>query len=562
MTKNVLIGVAWPYVNGELHIGHLAGYLMPADICARYNRLVGNNVLMVSGSDCFGTPITVEADKRNITPAEVVNEYHAYDLDLFTNKLKLTYDLYTLTNNPTHIKIAQDFFVRFIEEDLLYIDVNDQYYSPTQNKFLPDRYVVGECPYCGFKDCRSDQCDNCGKLLVQGELVNPRSNLTGDAVVIKQSEHYFINWPKLQKKLEEYVGEKSCLWKEWVAAECKGWLAEGVKARAITRDLDWGVPIPVDRLPQDKIVKGYEHKRIYVWFDAVIGYYSASVLWAEQNNKEWKPFWYDSSAKEQGQILKHYYFMGKDNLVFHTLFWPGQLMTFDKDLHLPDVVSINMFLNYDGKQFSKSRGHTIKIKDMVEKFGNDALRFYLTLIMPEVRDSSFNWNDFKEKNNGILVANLGNFINRVLSLSKTLEIKNNFSLSESTANAINNAFTSCISHLANCEFRYYLDSLLELSSYGNSLIDQQKVWELKKTDPEKFSAVMHELLTIVVALGKLMRPLLFEASDKLEALTGVPMTEIWPQEEFSTELVSLVGKAKISSEITPLFVKLEGEVGL
>lgn len=551
MHKKVLIGVAWPYVNGELHIGHLAGYLLPADICARYNRAVGNDVLMVSGSDCFGTPITLEADKRKVSPAEIVEEYHKKDTELFQDVLGLTYDLYTLTNHPNHIKITQDFFVKMLEEGYIFIDSTNQYFSPKENRFLPDRYVVGECPFCGFKDSRSDQCDTCGKLISHGELINPRSTLSGDLVEIKATEHYFIDWKKLQDKLEKYVDLTGPNWKDWVNKETQGWLKEGLQPRAITRDLDWGVPIPTDRIPEDKLIKNADSKRIYVWFDAVIGYYSASVLWSTQNGKDWKDFWF-------GENLKHYYFMGKDNLVFHALFWPGQLMTFNPDLHLPDLVSINMFLNFEGKQFSKSRGVSLKIQDIINDYGNDLVRFYLTLIMPEVRDSSFVWEDFFEKVNGVLVANLGNFIHRSLSLAKGHEFSKVYDINEDTYNAINSAFTKSRNHLENCEFRNYLDDILELAAYGNALVDQRKVWELKKNNVDHFEETMTQLLAIVAALGYLLNPLLPEGSARLGEYIGFNGFNLWPVE--GTELESIqkiVRDIRISDELKPLFTKID-----
>jgi methionyl-tRNA synthetase len=550
--KTIFIGVAWPYVNGDLHIGHLAGYLLPADICARYNRLIGNKVLMVSGSDCFGTPITVEADKRKVSPEEVVKEYHAKDVDLFLNTLHLTYDLYTLTNTVHHRKVTQDFFIKFLEAGFLYIDTQKQYYSPTEKRFLPDRYVIGECPFCGNKDSRSDQCDNCGKLITQGELKNPISNINKEPVELKDTEHYFIDWPKLQSKIDKFVKNASPNWKDWVAQETNGWLTEGLKARAITRDIDWGVEIPTDRMPADKIVKGSEHKRIYVWFDAVIGYFSASLLWAQENGGKWEDFWY-------GDNLWHYYFMGKDNLVFHTLFWPGQLMTYDPKLHLPDVASINMFYNYEGKQFSKSRNWTIPIKDMVDKYGNDAVRFYITLTMPEIRDTSFAWNDFKEKNNGILVANLGNFIHRVLSLAKGSVFEGSkVQISSQTKTKVEESFTKARNLLDKCEFRNYLDTILELSSYGNSVVDKEKVWELKKTDTERFKTVIHELIYIVSALAYLINPLLPDSSSKLLSYLSLEDKIQWPENDGAGKYFeSVLSKIKLSADIAPLYKKLE-----
>lgn len=551
MNKKVLIGVAWPYVNGDLHIGHLAGYLLPADIAARYHRAIGNDVLMVSGSDCFGTPITVEADKRNLTPKDIVAEYHAKDEELFNNILNLSYDCYTKTDHPNHIKTTQDFFVKLFEEGFIFIDSTDQYYSPTENRFLPDRYVVGQCPFCNFNDSRSDQCDNCGKLITQGELINARSNLSGSPVELKQTSHYFLDWPKMQEKLKKYVDENSSTWKEWVKTETYGWLKEGLQPRAITRDLDWGVPIPVDRLPADKVVEGVEHKRIYVWFDAVIGYYSASLLWAVKNSSEWQPFWYNNDAK-------HYYFMGKDNLVFHTLFWPGQLMGFDENLHLPDTVSINMFLDLDGKKFSKSRGVTIGSKEIVEQYGNDAVRFYLTLIMPETRDSSFSWQDFSEKVNGILVANLGNFIHRSLSLSKNIDIKllDKYPIWDETKAEVEKAFENASKYLEQCEFRNYLETITLLSTYGNKLVDTEKAWELKRLNPERFEEVSKQLFYIILALGNLINPLLPHASKRLADSLNVGFHS-WI--DVSSTIENLLPQIVITPELKPLFNKIEIE---
>src|SRR3989344_5984653 len=476
MKRKIFIGVAWPYVNGILHIGHLAGYLIPADICARYQRLVGKDVLMASGSDCHGTPITVEADKKCVSPAEVVEMYHTKDVDLFKNILGLTYDVYTRTDTPFHAKVTQDFFVKLFEEGYIYIDSSKQFYSPSQNKFLPDRYVKGTCPFCGYTDSRSDQCDNCGKLIGE-ELIKPRSNLSGEPVELKEAQHYFLNWAKLQPKLNENI----------------------------------------------------ENKRLYVWFDAVIGYYSASLLWAKENKADWQQFWY-------GDNLKHYSFMGKDNLVFHTLFWPGKLIVYDPKLHLPDVVSINMFLNLGEEQFSKSRGIVIEVKEIIEKYGNDRVRFYLTLIMPELRDSSFVWKDFEEKVNGILVSTIGNFIHRTLSIGNSINInevaKND--LTSDVEKIIVNSFEKAKNHLENCEFRNYLEVIINLCSFGNKFFDMEKIWDLKKTDAEKFKYDLKQLYSLIVTCGLLIMPIMPEASVKLFDMLGVEAPRFWP--EFGDEI--------------------------
>lgn len=555
--RNIFIGVAWPYVNGDLHIGHLAGYLLPADIAARYHRLIGDNVLMASGSDCHGTPTTIEADKRGKTPTQIADEYHAHDVDLFENVLKLTYDIYTRTDTAHHAEITQQFFLAFLEQGYISIKTTPQYYSDIEQRFLPDRYIEGTCPHCGFNGARSDQCDNCGKLLEQGEVINPTSKISQTEAHLKDTQHYFIDWPKLQPQIAKYVNQNKGNWKEWVAQETFGWLAEGLKPRAITRDIDWGVAIPVDKIPQDMRIDNIEHKRFYVWFDAVIGYYSASLLWAKEHDTSWELFWFTDNGN---QSLKHYYFMGKDNLAFHTMFWPGQLMTLNPKLKLPDVPSINMFLNLDGKQFSKSRGVVIDSRQIVEKFGNDRVRFYLTLIMPEKTDSSFSWEDFQEKVNSILIGNLGNFIHRTLSIGQGSDMEkiNTEILDTETQNQIQKAFDEARKHLETCEFRAYLEDILTLSGYGNKLFDHQQVWKLKKENPQGFNHSMRQLYTIIIALNYLIQPLLFETAERLADNLGTEKLSQWPAPGDEIAAVEkLLAMVNTATKPTPLFSRIE-----
>jgi methionyl-tRNA synthetase len=305
-------------------------------------------------------------------------------------------------------------------------------------------------------------------------------------------------------------------------------------------------------MPANKIVDHVETKRIYVWFDAVIGYLSASVLWAKENQQDWKNFWY-------GDNLKHFYFMGKDNLVFHTLFWPAQIMVYDKKLHLPDVASINMFLNHEGKQFSKSRGTSIPAKDIVGKYGNDAVRFYLTLIMPESKDSSFSWPDFAEKVNGVLVATLGNFIHRVLSQTKGMEFDTELRVDEYIVKAIEDAYHKSIIHLDKCDFRNYLNEILSLASFGNSVVDRQKIWELKKTDPDKFKTVVTELVVIILALRDLMNPVMPHATERLDNYLGlIGATKAWPEHGKEIKhLKALLSSTAVGDALKPLFNKIE-----
>lgn len=552
-TKKILIAVAWPYVNGDIHLGHLAGYLLPADIEARFQALIGNDVLMVSGSDCFGTPIALEADKRKLSPAEVVNEHHEKNLELF-KKLNLSFfnpdikGLYTKTDNPIHKKTVQELFIKLLEQDCIYIDSSQQYYSEAENRFLPDRYVEGTCPHCGFNEARSDQCDNCGRLINQGELKNAISKLTKKPVELKSSEHYFFNWKKFEDFLKnDYLKDKDKQWRSWIFNETKRWLDQGLNARAITRDLDWGIEIPAEEIKAKnlKLIDGYEHKRIYVWFEAVIGYLSASK---EKLGEEWKEFWYNEEAK-------HYYFMGKDNLVFHTLFWPAQLHGYDKNLHLPDIQAINQFLTLNNKGFSKSRGITLDPKKIINDFGLDTVRFYLTLIMPENSDSDFTWEDFIVKTNNLLIANLGNFINRTLKLTQKTDFsiaadrpKNEFV--DECKKALNNGKKL----LENCQFKEYSEIILELSAFGNKKLSDTTPWKIEDDKIAEYNSEMINYVFVILNLVIMLKPIIPDTAKKLEAMVGITIDK-WLDEE---EIIELAKKVKVTNP-EPLFKKIEAD---
>ncbi len=546
--KKILIAVAWPYVNGDLHIGHLAGYLFPADISARFHRLLGNDVAMVSGSDCFGTPTTIEADKRGLAPKDIVREYHEKNLELF-KIVGISFDLFTKTDTENHKAVAQDVFVKMAESGYITKDTSEQYYSESESRFLPDRYVEGTCPNCGFTEARSDQCDKCGTLLNQGELKNPKSKMTNSPVSLKKTEHYFVDWPKLQPFLEKYIAQKSHLWKPWVREETNGWLKKGLKPRAITRDLDWGVEIPIDRLPEDLQIEGAENKRIYVWFEAVLGYLSATIEWAKKENKDYKDFWYNKDAKQ-------YYFVGKDNLVFHTLFLPGELHSYDAKINLPDFPAINQFLNLENQKFSKSRGVIVDSRYIVEKYGRDPVRFYLTSIMPENTDANFSWEDFVKTNNGVLIGNLGNFINRVLTLCEGLE---KTKVSSEIKKIVEEKITNMRDSLESCEFKKCLEHLLHLSDYGNKYIASEEPWALKKKNENRFHEVMTNALYLTLALFITMQPLLVDAAEKLKKMLGIEES-IWPEgKKIDETLTSLMKKVKIE-KLTPLFQRIDESV--
>ena len=551
MSKKILIAVAWPYASGDIHVGHLAGYLLPADVFARFHRFRGNEVLMVSGSDCFGTPITIEAEKLGISPQEVVDKYHPQIVKLF-EKLGISFSengIYTKTATDNHKKVVRDFFVKLSEKGYVFKDKTDQYYSEKDKRFLPDRYVEGKCPRCGYGEARSDQCDDCGAVFSVGELVNPKSKLSGGPVEIKQTEHYFLDWPKFQKILEKYVKSSGKKWRPWVLKETEGWLKKGLKPRAITRDLDWGIEIPTDKIPEKLRIEGAENKRIYVWFEAVIGYLSASIEWAEKNGKNWKDWWYGKSAE-------HAYFMGKDNLIFHTLFWPGELYGYDEKIHLPDYPVISQFLNIEGKKFSKSRGVTLDPGYVADTYGLDALRFYLALISPESADANFSWSDFVDKNNNLFIGNFGNFINRTLTLAEGLHFGSS-EVDRKVESAVLKLVNQGRENLENYEFKKHALSVLELSDFGNKYLSKEEPWFLKEKDPEKFKKVVTSALYVTLGLFLLIKPLLPVAYEKLEKILGVGIDE-WSGDEGKL-LKELLKRVNIKT-IKPLFERIDEKV--
>jgi len=551
--QNIFIGVAWPYVNGELHIGHLAGYLIPADIYARFHRYIGNNVLMVSGSDCHGTPITVEAEKRHLTPKEVVDLYHPKHKELF-DFYNLSFDIYTKTTTVNHKRVVHEIFIRLAKNGYIYKKRSFQYFSSIENRFLPDRYVEGICPYCKFPNARGDQCEKCGKILEEGMLIKPRSKLTGHPVKLKETEHYYFNLPKLEPFLKKYVMEKGPSWRDWVYKETLGWLKEGLKPRCITRDINWGVKIPIKFLPPELRIKNVKNKRIYVWFEAVIGYLSASIEWAKGSNK-WRDFWYSKEG------TSHYYFMGKDNLVFHTLFWPAQLYGAYKDIHLPDYPIINHFLTLEGRPFSKSRNIFISAKYIGKKYGVDPVRFYLTLIMPETSDSNFSWSDFVETNNNVLIGTFANFIHRTLKLASHIRNFSGKEVENKVAIETEKLLKKSREYLLNCQFKAYAKTIINIANFGNKYLQQYSPWEFDRNSKE-FKRVMTNALLIVLAINLACEPLIPSTNKKLAKMLGIKI-ETWPEREIIRYLKSFIPKIKIKNpkplfnKITPSIVNIE-----
>ena len=410
MGEKILVGVAWPYINGEKHIGQIAGAYLPPDIFARYQRMIGNDVLMVSGSDTHGTPIMLKADADGMPYAEVVEKYHGLFVDGCL-KMGLTFDLYTHTDTENHWDVTQQMFVRHWETGFVYLDVQKQWFDPLAKKFLADRYIEGICPFCGYDGARGDQCDNCGRLYDALELKNPRSKLTGTTdLEIRETEHFFLDMAKMNQPLLDWISEGKEHWRPNVINFTRGQLElRELRGRAITRDLDWGVTIPIGNYPD---------KRIYVWYDAVIGYYSAAIEWAKLSGKPeaWREWW-DADVNPSARL---YNFVGKDNIPFHTIIWPGMLIGYNRGathLNLPYDVPASEYLFLHGGKFSTSRGNVIGWNTVLREFQADAWRYALTAMAPETADVDFTWQDFMDRVNNELVANWGNLVNRMLGFA-------------------------------------------------------------------------------------------------------------------------------------------------
>ena len=399
--KKILVAVAWPYASGSRHLGHLAGAYLPPDVFSRYQRAAGNDVLMVSGSDVHGTPITVKADQDGVSPQEIVDRYHPEIVQNWED-LGIAYDLYTTTGTDTHREVAQAFFMKLLDNGYLYREVSEQFYDQEAERFLPDRYVEGTCPYCGFTHARGDQCDNCGRTLDPTDLIDPRSKLTGNVPVLRETEHYVWKLSSFQEPLLEWLRTREG-WRSHVINFAIGMVEDGLHDRDFTRDLEWGIPLPVDDLGPGK--------SIYVWWEALMGYYSAPQEWAKINGKPdaWKDWWEDPEAES-------YYFIGKDNVPFHAVYWPALLMGHG-GLNLPTDVPANQFVNFGGEQASASRGIGRSIGWYLERFEPDALRYAVAINFPETSDTEITLDDLVRRVNEELVATWGNLVNRVFAMT-------------------------------------------------------------------------------------------------------------------------------------------------
>ncbi|MBA3531555.1 MAG: methionine--tRNA ligase [Ardenticatenales bacterium] len=510
MSDTIGIFVAWPYANGDLHLGHVAGAYLPADVFARYHRLKGNRVLMVSGSDTHGTPITVQAKEEGVTPRAVFERYHHQFLKGWQG-LGITFDLYTHTDTENHHAIAQSIFRKLYEQEDLYVATEKQLYDEQAGQFLADRYVEGTCPYCGFENARGDQCDNCGRTLDAPELKNPRSRLSGTTPVIRESEHFFINLPAYAEELRQYI-EAQEHWRPTVRNFVLAWLKEGLKPRSMTRDLGWGIPSPVE---------GWEQKVMYVWFEAVIGYLSGSIEWAKNQGtpEAWEKWWKDKEART-------YYFIGKDNTPFHTVLWVTELLGYDRELNIPYDVPANEFLNLEGQQFSKSRRWAIWLPDFLERYDPDPLRYYLTAIAPETKDADFTWDGFVTRNNSELIAAWGNLANRVLSFAhkrydgkvpvpQALDKRD-----KELLQTIEQGFESVGALYEQVRLRDALKEAMSLAREVNRYLDEKAPWKAIKEDPGAAGTSVYVALRAIDSLKIILAPVLPHTSQQLHEFFG------------------------------------------
>ena len=518
MSKKILVAVAWPYANGDLHVGHLAGAYLPADIYARYHRLAGNDILMVSGSDSHGTPITVRADTEGISPREVFERYHNRFLEA-QRDIGISYDLFTHTDTPNHHKVAQDVFTRLLERGYLYKETQQQYYSEASQRFLPDRYIEGTCPHCDYSEARGDQCDNCGQLLDPLDLKDPRSKLDNSVPILKETEHFFLDLAKLEPEVLAYLADGKQDWRPNVRKFSINYVKGGLKGRPITRDITWGIKLPLS---------DYQNKRLYVWFEAVIGYLSASIEWSNliEDSDAWKTWWYNPEAL-------NLYFIGKDNIPFHTIIWPAELIGIhslyaddtDKQLNLPYDVPANEFMNLAGTQFSKSRGNMISISDILTRYDADAIRYYVTVVLPETSDSDFYWDDFVKRNNGELVGVWGNLSHRVLSFTykhfKAVPEPGDFDeVDRDLLAKAEAAFATVGQHLAACQFRAGLNAALRLARAANRYLEVKAPWSQMKTDRNAAGTSLYVALQAINALRVLLAPYLPFSAERLNTALG------------------------------------------
>lgn len=506
--KRHTITAALPYANGPIHIGHLAGVYVPSDIYARYLRSRNKDVLFICGSDEHGMAITIRARKEGVSPKSIVDKYHKIIKDGL-NQLGVSFDIYSRTSSPKHHETAREIFTDLYNKGVFKEEESEQYYDEKAGQFLADRYIKGQCPVCSYPEAYGDQCENCGSSLSPKELINPVSTLTDAKPILKKTKHWFLPMDKYEDWLKEWILEGHKEWKSNVYGQCKSWLDGGLQARAMTRDLDWGVDVPL---------KDAEGKVMYVWFDAPIGYISASREWAEENNANWEDYW-----KSEDSRLIH--FIGKDNIVFHCIIFPTILKS-EGDFILPDNVPANEFLNLEGQKISTSRNWAVWLHEYLEDFPEkqDVLRYVLTANAPETKDNDFTWKEFQTRNNSELVAIFGNFINRTLVLSHKYydgicpEKGQLSDFDKSTLDSLSKFPASIAESIEAFRFREAVNKFMDLARLGNKYLADSEPWKLIKTDPERVKTIINISLQIASALQILSEPFMPFTSEKLREM--------------------------------------------
>ncbi len=543
MPENILVAVAWPYANAEIHVGNLTGSHLPGDIFARYHRLKGNKVLMITGTDSHGTPVTMSADKLGKPVEEVYKFYHEGFIELF-KQIGISYDLYTTTHSENHFKVSQAMFLALQKNGFLFKEFSKQWYSPSADKFLPDRYVEGTCYICGFEGARSDQCDNCGNVLEPEKLIKPRAKTGDGALELRDTEHFYLDLSKLEPDVKKFLQDRADHMRDTVLGESLRKIeSEGLRPRSITRDLDWGIPVPVQEA-------GWETKKLYVWFEAVIGYLSAPIEWAqlsgaalseskgqkagaEQGRSEaWRDWWTNPKAKQ-------FHFIGKDNIFFHTSQWPAELMGAgsafmeifageEVPLTLPYDVPANQFMNLESKKISGSRNWAVWGHDALTRFDPDALRYYLTVNMPEAKDSDWDWAEFVARNNNELVATWGNLANRVLAFCyknwdgrvPDVDVTTLRPADLELLAVIENGFNTVGAELEAVRLRSALGEAMKLATVVNQYLDTNAPWSAIKTDKDGASKTVYTALKAIDSLKVMFAPFLPFTCEKLHGFFG------------------------------------------
>jgi methionyl-tRNA synthetase len=538
------VTTALPYVNGPLHIGHLAGVYVPADIYVRWLRLRGEDVLFIGGSDEHGVPITIRAEKEGVTPREIVDRYHTLIKDSF-QKFGISFDIYSRTTMEIHHQTASDFFKTLLEKNELIVQEVEQLYDAEAKQFLADRYITGTCPHCSFERAYGDQCEQCGTSLSPTDLIQPRSVLTGNVPVLKKTRHWYLPLDKYSNWLEKWILEENKDWKSNVLGQCKSWINQGLQPRAVTRDLSWGVKVP---LPEAA------GKVLYVWFDAPIGYISAARDWSMQTGKDWKPYWQDKSSR-----LIH--FIGKDNIVFHCIIFPSMLKA-EGSFILPDNVPANEFLNLEGQKISTSRNWAVWLHEYLEEFPGmqDVLRFTLCSITPETKDSDFTWKDFQAKNNNELLAIFGNFVNRTMVLihkfyngevPEITSLRNDSKLIYEQVNKLIGGIDDSLGHF---KFREAQNLFMDIARAGNKYLTDNEPWKKHKTDAEHAAETLAVSAQIMAKLAVVCEPFLPFSSEKLYQMIQLER-KCW---ENATENNFLAGGHQLGNPEF-LFTKIEDE---